>query len=83
MQVRVAYFAMLRDLAGSDSELFDLPDGSSVGMLLEAVGERHPDIAARRKHIAVVSGESYIDTGHKLKPGEEIALIPPVSGGCW
>ncbi len=81
MKVQASYYAMLREIAGIDHDFYDLPDGSTVEALMAAVAARHPGIGERRKHLAVVSGSAYVNSGYRLSEGEDISLIPPVSGG--
>jgi len=81
VKVQASYYAMLREIAGTDHEFYDLPDDSTVESLLAAVASRHPGIGARQKHLAVVSGNAYVNPGYRLSEGEDISLIPPVSGG--
>ncbi len=81
MKVHAAYYAMLKDETGTASEAYDLPDGTTVSGLMAAIAARHPKFAAREKHLAIVSGDAYVDRSYRLKEGEEISFIPPVSGG--
>lgn len=59
----------------------DLGDGATVGDLLGVLAARFPDLAARRDTLAVASGDDVVRAAHVLRPGERLALIPPVSGG--
>ena len=76
MQVRVRLFAGLRERAGANSLDLTLPDGASVGDALDAVG----DVAAGIPVVMAVNRE-YTDRDAPLAEGDELALIPPVSGG--
>ena len=76
MQVRVRLFAGLRERAGANSLDLTLPDGASVGDALDAVG----DVAAGIPVVMAVNRE-YADRDVALAEGDELALIPPVSGG--
>ena len=77
VQVRVRLFAGLRERAGSNSLELTLPDGASVGDALAAVG----DLAAGVPVVMAVNRE-YADRDVVLAEGDELALIPPVSGGA-
>jgi molybdopterin converting factor subunit 1 len=83
MMVSVRLFAMLREAAGRDALELDLPDGATVGELLAEVRRRDglADVATRMTVVAAVNRE-YADASHRLRPGDQVALIPPVSGGA-
>ena len=82
MVVQVRLFAMLRERAGRDSVEIDLSDGATVQDALELVGKRHglEDLLERMPIVAAVNRE-YAPEGSTLTEGDELALIPPVSGG--
>jgi MoaE-MoaD fusion protein len=81
--VDVRLFALLRDRAGRDTVTVELDDGATVADLLEAAArepgldELLPDLPVR----AAVNRE-YAASDAVLSPGDEVALIPPVSGGA-
>jgi MoaD family protein len=77
--VRVRLFAALRELAGSAHVE---ADGDSVGAIVDTLAERYGDrfAAIARAGSVVVDGER-ADPGMALVGGEEVALLPPVSGG--
>jgi molybdopterin converting factor subunit 1 len=77
MLVHVRLFAMLRERAGRDVLELELPDGARVRDALERVG----DIAGGLTLVMAVNRE-YADADAQLAPGDELALIPPVSGGA-
>ncbi len=76
MQVRVRLFAGLRQRAGADEVQLELPEGASVG---EALARMH-DLTAGIPVVMAVNHE-YADVDQRLGSGDELALIPPVSGG--
>jgi molybdopterin synthase catalytic subunit len=77
MVVRIRLFAMLRERAGRDVLELELPDGASVADALAAVG----DLAAGLPLVLAVNRE-YAPPEQPLAAGDELALIPPVSGGA-
>ncbi|MDQ6915085.1 MAG: molybdenum cofactor biosynthesis protein MoaE [Actinomycetota bacterium] len=77
MTVRVRLFAMLRERAGADEVQLELPDGARVGDALARLG----DLAGGMRLVMAVNRE-YVDAEAPLSPGDELALIPPVSGGA-
>ena len=81
MQVRVLYLGMLKELAGCEGESVDVADGASVGELLAALRQRIPQLQQFRHAIALAVNYEYSGSDTQLRDGDEIALIPPVSGG--
>src|SRR3954464_15689980 len=77
MEVTVLLFAMLRERAGTRQLTIELPDGARVRDALAALG----DLAAGLPLVMAVNRE-YAPEDHVLDPGDELALIPPVSGGA-
>jgi molybdopterin synthase catalytic subunit len=82
MHVRILYFALLRDRLGRDQETLELPAGSTAADLLTALAERNPLIATARRSLQVAVNHEMVALSHPLAAGDEIALIPPVSGGA-
>jgi len=77
MKVRVRLFAMLRERAGAGELELELPDGARVADALERLG---PVSSGVRVVMAV--NREYAGPEHVLAPDDELALIPPVSGGA-
>lgn len=76
MEVTVRLFAMLRERAGSPELTLELPDGARVG---DALAELHG--LAEDLPLVMAVNREYADEERVLDPGDELALIPPVSGG--
>ena len=74
MLISVRLFAGLRERAGAAHVDVELPDGATVADLLAAM-----DLAPR-SCVAAINRE-YADAGSRIGPGDEVALVPPVSGG--
>jgi molybdopterin synthase catalytic subunit len=73
---------MLSELAGRDSEPVELPDGAPVGELYATLQARLPRLQQFRQSIALAVNYEYSDPDTELQEGDEVALIPPVSGGA-
>jgi molybdopterin synthase catalytic subunit len=82
MQVRVVYLGMLRDLAGCEAEIVDIPEGSRLHDLYRDLQQRIPELVSFRKSIALALNQEYSSGITELHPNDEVALIPPVSGGA-
>jgi molybdopterin converting factor subunit 1 len=81
MRVRVLFFGMLKDLAGKSSDLLDLPDGALVrDVLAHYLGET-PRLKESLAALAVAVNQEYTGPETVLKSDDEVALLPPVSGG--
>lgn len=81
MQVRALFFASYRDLTGTDSLAVSLPEQATVGVLVEQL--RQPGGAGARlpERPAVAVNMRYAKLDTPITDGDEIAFIPPVSGG--
>ncbi len=81
MKVRVQFYAQLRDLVGIRELEVELPQGATVRDLLDQVYAQRPALRAHDKSILIGAGLEFVDRNYELKPGEEIAIMPPVQGG--
>ncbi|MGE3308674.1 MAG: MoaD/ThiS family protein [Limisphaerales bacterium] len=81
MTVPVRYWSWFKELAGTECEAFELPDGGNLGELLGLIRERHPRFEQVRNSTLVAVGVEYRDAAHTLKAGDEVSLFPPVQGG--
>ncbi len=79
MRIRVLYFGMLKDLVGQSSTTMELAEGSSVEKLVEAHRDLRP--TTKWNSLAVAVNQEYAQASHILHDGDEVALLPPVSGG--
>jgi molybdopterin synthase catalytic subunit len=82
MRVCVLFFGVLKDLAGKSSDSLDLPDGASVRDVLEQYEAQIPRLKAMLPSLALAVNQQYAAADTKLKAGDEVALLPPVSGGA-
>jgi molybdopterin synthase catalytic subunit len=81
MRVRVLFFGMLKDLVGKSSDSLELPEGASVRDVLEHYLSRVPKLKTSLTSIAVAVNQQYASAETQLKSDDEVALLPPVSGG--
>jgi sulfur-carrier protein len=81
-EVRVLYFAGLRDLLGVAEEAVVLPAHvRTVGDLCAHLAQRHQPYAERRAHVRIARNEAFAGDDERLAHGDVVALIPPVAGG--
>jgi molybdopterin converting factor subunit 1 len=77
--IRVRLFARFRDVAGADT--IDVPAAPNVAELRRQVAEIYPELAGLLARSAVAVNGEFADDDVSLSPGDEVAIIPPVSGG--
>jgi molybdopterin synthase catalytic subunit/molybdopterin converting factor small subunit len=82
MRIRVRLFAIQRELAGTREVLLELADGGSVEDAWRALVERYPALAPGRSFVRFARNSDYAEPGTRLADGDELAVIPPVSGGA-
>ena len=91
MRVKVLYFGMLKDRFGAAEEQVELPGEGSVGGLLELLRGRTSNSLMSKeacgadeqlwRTLAVAVNREYAQPSMVLRDGDEVALLPPVSGG--
>ncbi len=81
MRVRVLFFGMLKDLAGKSSDVIDLRDGASLRDLLTHYEVQIPRLKESLPAVAMAVNQEYSGPDTRLHSGDEVALLPPVSGG--
>jgi molybdopterin converting factor subunit 1 len=81
MTVTVRLFASLRERTGVSTLERDIAEGSTVADLIAELETAFPALENRGR-IAVAVNSEYTELAHRLTEGDEVALIPPVSGGC-
>ncbi len=81
MNISVRYFASIRELAGTGKADLVLPDGATVESAIEHLAES--DFRLHRAFAACLTmvNQEYVNREHALSDGDELAFIPPVSGG--
>jgi MoaE-MoaD fusion protein len=81
MRVRVLFFGQLKEITGVDEEEAELSEGARVQDLFERYGRRFPKLASFRASIATSVNQEYATWRAPLSSGDEVAFLPPVSGG--
>jgi molybdopterin synthase catalytic subunit len=81
MRVTVLFFGVLKEMLSSASQTLDLPAGSTVDAVLEHYRELLPQQPKLWSTLAIAVNQSYAVKGCLLRDGDEVALLPPVSGG--
>ena len=81
MHVTVRLFARLRELAGAAELAREVPEGSTALDVWDGLSREFPPLAGYTKAISVAVNEEYARLTASLRDGDEIAFLPPVSGG--
>ena len=80
--VRVRLFARLRELAGFELKSVEVPPESTVSDVYEAVRRSHPDFQVEQESVRAALNQEFADWDEVVSEGDEVAFIPPVSGGA-
>ena len=81
VKVHLKMFAILRERSGVAETDLELPEGATVATAMAEVARRFAPIAPLLLRTLGAVNRDYADAGTRLKDGDELALIPPVSGG--
>lgn len=81
IRVKVLFFGRLREIAGSSEETVELPRGAQLEELFGVVAARQPAIAPFRPSLVASRNLEFAPWNTPLQPDDEIAFLPPVSGG--
>jgi molybdopterin synthase catalytic subunit len=81
VNVSVRLFAGLQDLIGEKSVSIELPDGATVAEMREQLGKTYPHVTPFLTTLVCAVDDEYVPTEHRLHDGDDVSLIPPVSGG--
>jgi len=81
MKIEVLFFGALKDLLGRSGETVDLPEGSRVREVLFHYARGAPRFEAMVPSLAISVNQEYSGADRALREGDEVALLPPVSGG--
>src|SRR3712207_6596491 len=82
MLVTVRYFAGHRDLTGHTEEQIELRSGATVGVLWDQLVDRYPRLVNYSGRLLYAVNQEFSTLETKLHDGDEVAFIPPVSGGA-
>ena len=81
MVIRLRFFASVRERLGMTETLWQGSDRETVGTIWEALKPSHPELVPMEKSLAFAVNEEYVGKDYPLKDNDELALLPPVSGG--
>jgi molybdopterin converting factor subunit 1 len=81
MRIRVKLFAIVKERAGVGELWLELREGANVAAASMALKERLPAVAGFLDRSAFAVNREYAEAASVLRDGDELAVIPPVSGG--
>jgi molybdopterin synthase catalytic subunit len=81
VRLKVLFFGQLRDIAGGREDLLELPQGATVETVFEHYASRFPRIRELGSSIVIAQNQQFAASSASVSDGDEIALLPPVSGG--
>jgi molybdopterin synthase catalytic subunit len=81
MKIRLRLFASVREIVGDRELVLEVPQGIKAAALLELLVSRYPRLQGLVPCLKIAVNQEYVEGGHVLAEGDEVALIPPVSGG--
>ena len=81
MNVRLRYFAVIREALGRSEETRVVAEGTTAGELFDQLAAEQPRLAPMKAATLLMVNQEYVPADHALADGDELALIPPVSGG--
>ena len=79
MQIKVLFFASLKELIGISTLSIDLAEGGTTSTLFAKLCDQYPSL--RQGSMAIAVNKIYVTDEVLLKDGDEVALLPPISGG--
>lgn len=81
MRIRVLFFGVLRDIAGHPEESLEVAEGSKLETVFEHYANRFPKLRGMAASVVLALNHEFSTPAAPLSDGDEVALLPPVSGG--
>jgi molybdopterin synthase catalytic subunit len=81
MRVQILFFGVLKDLVGRSAEEADFPGGADLRAVFETVAARCPPLKEMARSIVLARNREFADLSTTIEDGDEVAFLPPVSGG--
>jgi molybdopterin converting factor subunit 1 len=81
MNIKVRLFSIAKELAGFGEAMMEIPSDSPAASVVQKLVESHPGFAEWKSSLRLAVNQEYVTDDHPLHEGDEVAVIPPVSGG--
>jgi MoaE-MoaD fusion protein len=82
VQVRVLFFGLLRDVAGKAEDTLEVSPGATLETVFDHYCQAWPQLKGLRRSIVFARNQAFADPSAQLTEGDEVAFLPPVSGGA-
>jgi MoaE-MoaD fusion protein len=82
VHIRVLFFGLLKEICGGPEARINLPEGSTAGAVFEHYATEFPKLRPLASSIVIARNHEFASPGEPLAEGDEVALLPPVSGGA-
>lgn len=82
MRIRLRLFASVREIVGARELSLEVPEGCTLGRALQQIAEAYPRLQGLAPSLMLAVNREYRGAEHRLREGDEVGLIPPVSGGA-
>lgn len=80
-RVKVLFFGRLKEIVGQAEDSVELPDGAPIEALFSRYGATHPELLRFRASLVASRNQEFVAWNTPLHSGDEVAFLPPVSGG--
>ncbi|HVO97309.1 MAG TPA: molybdenum cofactor biosynthesis protein MoaE [Bryobacteraceae bacterium] len=81
MRINVLFFGILRDVTGLREDSIEIPDGGLASSVFDDYAARFPQLGEMSRSIVLAVNQRFCAPGEELSDGDELAMLPPVSGG--
>jgi len=82
MRVRVLFFGLLKDVVGNAPDEVEFPEGASLDTVFQSFADRFPQLRQMARSIVVARNREFAHPSVPIQDGDEVAFLPPVSGGA-
>ncbi len=82
MRIRVLFFGQLRDIVGKATDEAEVESGAQLETVFRHYASKHPRLAAMASSVAMARNQRFAPPSETVEDGDEVAIMPPVSGGC-
>ena len=81
MRIRILFFGAVRDIVGCREDSLELPSGGRLGQVFDTYADRFPRLRDMASSLVLARNQEFADPSSVLADGDEVAFLPPVSGG--
>src|SRR5258706_14684827 len=82
VRVRVLFFGVLKDIAGCSEDHIEVAAGGRMGEIFDRYAQQFPRMGQMASSIVLARNQEFCDRSNEVEDGDEVAFLPPVSGGA-